>query len=177
MNIGVEFSSPRQIDLSLPSARRSRFYRTLVIGVSALALAGISGLLLVRPEGEWISGERTFTGEEYERFEKLRMAADMLARKRMTIGVYENLIRHHSEDGGYTRWEKENWKKELLRHREEFNAMARVYNDRIAEAEWATRAEDLPRGTWPLPKKFELYRVASRTEEGASAGGSETGRR
>jgi hypothetical protein len=159
MNIGVEVSSPGQIDLGLPSARRSRFHWALVVGASVLALAGISGVLLVRPEGEWISGEKTFTGEEYERFERLRMAADMLARKRMTVGVYENLIRHRSEDRGYTQWEKESWKKELLRHKEEFNAMAKVYNDRIAEAEWATRAEDLPRGTRPLPKKFEFYSV------------------
>ncbi|MBI2951688.1 hypothetical protein HYY27_06305 [bacterium] len=159
MNIGVEFSSPGQIDLSLPSARRSRFYRALVIFVSVLALAGISGVLLVRPEGEWISGERTFTGEEYERFERLRMAADMLARKRMAVSVYDNLIRRHSEDRGYTPWEKEGWKKEILRHKEEFNAMARVYNDRMTGTEWATRAEGLPRGTQPLPQRFELYGV------------------
>lgn len=159
MNIKTEFSPSKQIDLGISVRRRARVYKALGIGIFALALAGISGFLLVRPEGEWIAREKKLTGDEYERYEKLRMAAEALEHKRMMINAYDTLIRHHSEDKGYTKQEKEEWRKEILRHKGEFNTMAKDYNERIAGAGWATRAEDLPRGTRPLPQKFEIYSV------------------
>lgn len=156
MNAEAAFSRPRKMALRISSWRRPPFSQALITGVVILTLVGISVLLVVKPE-ELASGEKKFTGDDYEHYERLRTAAEKIEHKRIQINVYDRLMRYHLEDKEYTEKEKEGWKKEILKHKEEFNVMAKSYNDKIMVSRRFTNQDKLPKGVNPLPPRFELY--------------------